>query len=419
MINHLRENQAESTTLDGKVDLLLETEGDRAYFLHHIAALANNVVPSFLVIGIEDRTWVLIGLPVGSLLLNSDQTQQRMNQILSNRIDPNLSVRYRTYQISGLTLGVVAVQGDKAPYIIGINDLSYGGNRTRGEPEYIYRGITYIRQGSSSIIANRQSDIISIIDKANSLAIASAEPDNFLARNNYLEVDVEEFGHQLFSNRLLEPHLTSEKPWIDAFIASRSWVSIVFVPSERGCQLDTVGLKNKLKSDQRIGRDGEWFHAIPFPLYSMLLNPKATPRDLIGAIDMRNRQAGEQITHFLRILPSGHIEYAGTYPLFFERDSVRCFSFVSIIGTLWQLVYFNKTIYSDAGYNGEVQVLLNLIGTNNSRLADFAGDPYNGGWMSPFVQGYFTQSDDFYHLTNIQIERNIYLSQATNEVALQ
>ena len=165
LINQLREHQTELTTLEGKADIPLDTEGDRAYFIHHVAALANNVVPSYLVIGIEDRTWVPIGLPNGSPLLNSDQTQQRMNQILSNRIDPNLTVRYRTYEVSGFNLGVVAVQGDRAPYIIGINDLSYGGNRTRGEPEYIYRGMTYIRRGPSSIIANRQSDLISIIDQ--------------------------------------------------------------------------------------------------------------------------------------------------------------------------------------------------------------------------------------------------------------
>lgn len=415
MLNQLREHQTETALIDGKADLPLETTGDRAFFIRHTAALANNVEPSFLIIGLEDRTWVPIGLPNASPLLNPDQTQQRMNQILSNRIDPNLAIRYRTYQVGGLTLGVVAIQGDRAPYIIGINDLSYGGDRTRGEPENIYRGMVYIRRGSNSIIANRQSDLISIIEKVNSLAITSDETDNFLVRSNYLEVDTEEFAKHTLSNRLLEPHLSSQVPWVDGFIAAKSWVSFVFVPTEGNCQLDTAALKNKLKSDQSISGYGEWFHAIPYPLYHMLLNPRATPRDLIGEVDIRNRQTGEQITHFLRILPSGHIEYGGTYPMFFEREEYRCFSFVSIIGPLWQLTYFSKAIFTDAGYNGEVQVLLNLRGTNNTRLADFAGDPHHGGWLSPFDPGYFQQKDDYYHGINIQIDRKIDILQSTDE----
>ena len=101
--------------------------------------------------------------------------------------------------------------------------------------------------------------------------------------------------------------------------------------------------------------------------------------------------------------------------MFFEREGLRCFSFVSIIGTLWQLAYFSKAIYIDAGYEGEVQVLLNLKGTENTQLADFAGDHHQGGWLSPFAPGYFQQSEDFYHGANIQIQRKIALTQSTNE----
>ena len=187
------------------------------------------------------------------------------------------------------------------------------------------------------------------------------------------------------------------------------------LPAERGCQLETASLKTKLKSDQRIGRDGEWFHAIPIPLYSMLLNPRATPKNLSGEIDIRNMRSEEELTHFLRILPSGHIEFAGTYPMFFEREGVRCFSFVSIIGTLWQLLYFSKAIYNEVGYTGDVNILLNLIGTKNSRLADFAGDPHRGGWRSPFDPSYIQQNEDYYHDENIQIQRNIIFTQATDE----
>ena len=127
LLRRLRDERTESETVDGKQDLPLETAGDRAFFIRHVAALANNVERSYLIIGVEDRTWKPIRLAEDSPLRDSDATQRRMNQALANRLDPHLSVRYRTYQVSGVTYGLVAIEGAKAPYVIAIENQNYGG----------------------------------------------------------------------------------------------------------------------------------------------------------------------------------------------------------------------------------------------------------------------------------------------------
>jgi hypothetical protein len=416
LLQRLREQQTESPVVDGKADLTLETEGDRAFFIRHVAALANNVEPSYLIIGVEDKTWNLVGLPRNSPLHHSDQTQTRLNQILANRLDPNVSVRYRAYEVSGVVLGLVAVEGTRAPYIIAIEDQQYGGDRTRGEPSYVYRGAIYVRRGANSVIANRQSEVLEIVSKVQQAATDHGQPDEFLTIYNYLDVESEDFGRHALSDRLVEEHLK-----VDAFgaeyVPAQSWVSFVFYPVDSGCEIDTVALKEKLKPNQRIGRERQWYHGVPEPFLDMFWAPRATPKEFLGTWYHRKDQSAEKTSHFIRIRPSGHIEVGCTYPLFCKHDSVRCFTFVTLIGYLWQMVYLSRAIYRDAGFRGETAVLVNLVGTNGTRLADFARSQ-GGGWASPFSPEYFISTslkEEICHDPNIQIERRLPLADASDD----
>lgn len=412
LLSRLREQQTESPIVDGKADLSLETEGDRAYFIRHVAALSNNVEPSYLIIGVEDRTWNPIGLPQDSPLRNSDRAQRRMNQILENRLDPNIFVRYRTYEVSGLVFGLVAVEGTRAPYIIAIEDQRYGGDRTQAASDYIYRGVIYVRHGANSVIANRQSKVFEIVNKAHQTTIGNGQPDGFLTDNNYRDIESADFGRHALSNRLVEI-----RPKVDApggeYLPAQSWVSFVFCPVDRGCNIDTVGLKVKLSPDRRIGREGNWYHAIPRPFSKMFWSPLATPREFVGRWSPSG-QHDEQITHFIRIRPSGHIEVGGTYPLFCERNDMRFFRFVTLIGYLWQMAYLSKAIYRDADFCGEAAVLVNLVGTDGTRLADFAT-----GWVSPFDPEYWfslrSPREEVCPDPNIQIEQRFMLVDASDD----
>jgi len=409
-LQRLREQQTESPVVDGKADLPLETEGDRAFFIRHVAALANNVEPSHLIIGIEDRTWKPIGLPENSPLRDSDQTQRRMNQILANRLDPNVSIRYRAYEVSDVVLGLVAVEGTRAPYIIAIEDQQYGGDRTRGEPSYVYRGAIYVRRGANSVIANRQSEVLEIISKAPQMVTDSVQLDEFLTAYNYHDVESEDFGRHALSDRLVEEHLKADAPGAE-YVPARSWVSFVFYPVDSGCEIDTVALKEKLQPNQRIGREGQWYHGVPEPFLDMFWIPRATPKEFLGTWYHRKDQIAEKTSHFIRISPLGHIEVGCTYPLFCKHNGVRCFTFVTLIGYLWQMVYLSRAIYRETGFYGETAVLVNLVGTNGTRLADFAR-----GWASPFSPEYLVLRErEICYYPNIQIERRLPLADASDD----
>jgi hypothetical protein len=414
LLQRLREQQTESSIVDGKADLPLETEGDRAFFIRHVAALANNTEPSHLIIGVEDKTWDPIGLSEDSPLCDSDQTQRRMNQTLANRLDPNVSVRYRTYEVSGVMLGLVAVEGTRAPYIIAIEDQQYGGDRTRGEPSYVYRGAIYVRRGANSVIANRQSEVLGTVSKAQQVTTDNSQPDEFLATCNYLDVESEGFGRHALSAHLVEAH-PKAGTFGTEFVPAQSWVSFVFRPVDSGCEIDTVALKEKLRPDQRIGREGQWYHGVPRPFIDMFCNPRATPREFLGTWQPRD---AEDISHFMRIRPSGHIEVGCTYPLFYQRDGVRFFGFVTLIGYLWQMVYLSRAIYRDASFHGETAFLVNLVGTKRTRLADFARSR-RGGWASPFSPEYWliltSPEQEMCHDPNIQIEQGLPLADASDD----
>lgn len=410
MLDRLRKEGTESPTIEGKESLTLDTEGDRAYFIRHAVALANNVEPSYLIIGVKNRTWDPVGLREGSPLRNADETQQRMNQTLANRLDPNLSVRYRTYEIDGTVYGLVAFEGTRAPYIIAIEDREYGGDRTQAAPSYIYRGAVYVRRGANSVTANRQSEILDVIRKSQVLGLDGDQPDEFLSTYNYVDPEAESFGHHPLTDDLVEIHHSSKCQKRDV-LPAESWISFVFCPQDTRARVETTELKNELKPDQRIGRGSEWFRGIPRPFLDMLYRPTATPHQYLSKYSPTRQDTGSGITHFLRIRPSGHIEVACTEPLFFVRDTVRCFSFVCLVGYLWQMMYFAQALYRHCSYYGIVTVLMNVISTRDSLLVDYARSK-SGGWASPFSPLY---TAPICQDQNIQVQRAAVLADSSDD----
>lgn len=416
LLKRLRENQTELSTVEVKEELFLDTTGDRAYFIHHIVALANNVEPSCLIIGLENETWRPVGLPTTSFLKNADVAQNRMNEILGNKIDPRLSVQYRVYNISEVSIGVVTVKGKHAPYITAIEDREYGGQRTRGGPSYIYRGAVYVRHGPSTIVANRQSELLHIIKNNQPVTVDEITPDKFIEANKYLNPQSEDFGRHQLTKNLMEFGWDSMKANIQ-LVPAQSWVSYVIHPTEHGCKLDPIALKSKLKPNNRIGRDGKWYHGLPSHVLELLWEPITTPLKYYNASSWPNPLRGQpelkEIVRFIYIAPTGHIEYVCTELLYTDpRNELKRFYFLRLVGYLWQLIYFARAIYVDAGYHGEISILLNLIGTHGAILSDFAKSK-QGGWEEPFENFYLTHNSlhrIICNEANIQIERRINLS---------
>jgi hypothetical protein len=164
MLDRLRNSKSEDSTIDAKESLYLKEDGNCAAFIRHVAALANTGQRSYIFIGVEDKTWMLKGIADDSPLRMVDGTQQQMNQILATKLDPPISVGYRTYDIDDVVIGVVGVEGTNPPYIVSIGDPKYGGTKTKGKESYIYRGTIYVRRGTESVAANRQSEILEILN---------------------------------------------------------------------------------------------------------------------------------------------------------------------------------------------------------------------------------------------------------------
>ena len=171
LLRDLQTNHVESQNIDGKATLNLKELGDRATLIRHVSAIANTGQEGYLIIGVEDKTWKPVGLPADSSLVNSDETQKQINQILSGRIDPSVSVSYRTYPYENVLIGVVLILSGNPPYVISIPDDRYGGQKSDSNKEsYVYKGVVYIRRGSESVMANRQSELFAILEARKNIA---------------------------------------------------------------------------------------------------------------------------------------------------------------------------------------------------------------------------------------------------------
>lgn len=414
LLLELNEDQSEYAEIEGKENLHLDTIGDKASFIRHVAALANNRIASYLIIGVEDSTWRSIGIPHGSPLLESDQTERRMNSILSKRIDPSIQVRYRTYEVSGKFFGLVRIEGVQPPYIISIEDMSYGGERTNSSPFHIYRGSIFRRYGASTGIVNRQSEIMSIVDLAHPTSENVSVVDKFLASFNYLDVDSDKFGRHELTKELMETHRTVSDQISRSYFPAESWVSFLIYPHKEDCEIDTVSLKEKLIPDQRIGRGGEAYNGIPRFFPEMLYSGKGTPKEYLASLEFQHEDT-QGITSFLRIKPSGYIEIACAYPIVEKFNGVTVYYFVNIIGAIWQFIYLSKAIYLEASFRGKILIQMNLIGSRDSMLVQYSRSNQRGGWLSPFDPMYRVTKNDITQYANIQISEVLDLDASSDE----
>lgn len=136
-IRKLRVLGQEWATVDAKRELSLKEEGSKAEFVKDIVAMANNGEPSYLIIGLEDKTFADVGA------LSQHYTTNDINQILENRIDPPVAINYQEFTIHGIEYAVVEVIGRNLPYIVG-RDITH--NKTDRKQTRITKGSIYVRR---------------------------------------------------------------------------------------------------------------------------------------------------------------------------------------------------------------------------------------------------------------------------------
>lgn len=148
-IKEIIEKEEEGPTLDYKVDLILETEGDKAEFVKDVIALANSGKTAHIIVGVEDST----GKPVG---FKTPHTAEQINQILKDKCDPPISVEYIEKDILKYNIGVIEIIGENPPYVVSVPD-TYGGTLSTNpkKSSCIQRGRVYVRTHNMNDGASR------------------------------------------------------------------------------------------------------------------------------------------------------------------------------------------------------------------------------------------------------------------------
>jgi predicted HTH transcriptional regulator len=147
-VERIIKNEDESPSLDYKEDLVLDQEGDKAEFVKDVVALANSSKVAHIIIGLEDKTRKLVGR-------KTPHTAEQLNDLLKNRCDPPISLKYKEEDIYGHKVGVIEIKGENPPYIISVTD-KFGGKRSCGKTCHINRGTIYIRNYDKNEGASRE-----------------------------------------------------------------------------------------------------------------------------------------------------------------------------------------------------------------------------------------------------------------------
>lgn len=136
LIKKLRVSKREWKTLDAKQDLILKEQGDIAEFVKDIAAMANNFEISYLLVGLEDKTFSDVGV------LSNHYTKADINQLLEGKIDPPVIIDYQEFQVGFSEYAIIEIFGNNPPYIIA-RDIVH--NKTDRKQKRIYKGTIFVR----------------------------------------------------------------------------------------------------------------------------------------------------------------------------------------------------------------------------------------------------------------------------------
>jgi hypothetical protein len=259
-----------------------------------------------------------------------------------------------------------------------------------GDGDFIFRTV-----GDSRLLTTSAQDFLikAVVEKPEPpLQVDWSLPTpGFAERNNYSDPTNESFGRNEWSTKLGERVR-------DQCIAAFGWLSLVVEPvSNEPIRIDlssfAKSLAGKSFGDTQGGRE------FLFPPQAM-----TTARSLIlyDPEYARGGVAEDYWKRFVRIDRSGAIEYCD-----YDRvarlvrlkpddtKSYYVFLYVQLIGTIWTFLSAAKRILEGAGYSAGVRYLVNLIGTKDSILADFAhgeGKDHQK-WAQPFEPGHWGVND--------------------------
>ena len=113
---------------------------------------------------------------------------------------------------------------------------------------------------------------------------------------------------------------------------------------------------------------------------------------------------------YIRIDKSGSLEFCDSLLSYFSYKDMHAFRYVQIIGMVWQFLFFAKLMLGEYGYGLGARLLVNLVGTRDTILADFASAPGSGNkkWLEPGGRDMLDRGESLLNLKcpdmNLQVE---------------
>ena len=235
-------------------------------------------------------------------------------------------------------------------------------------------------------------------------AVALVPIASFAVENGYQEPNSASFGRNDYSQRLGNVVYANGSTEARAL----SWLSVVFEPSSPQ-QVD-FDLAMEAKRFQEYAPQGEGPERNFMP-------PREVTTTINSVVLSNSVSYGSDLWgSYVRITHDGNMEYCDSFYSFFTYQDMRAFRYVQIIGMLWQFIFFLHETMSGTGYPGGGTLLVNLVGTRDTILADFATDPgpNKQKWLEPGERGIFNQGESLLELkcpdSNLQMKYSLQVS---------
>lgn len=199
------------------------------------------------------------------------------------------------------------------------------------------------------------------------VAVEAREPV-FLAANGYGDPKSPKFGLNEWTERLGAVRLIGET---HTAVRAERFLSIVAEPVVRLNQaVDTSAVANALRKRQ-------WADSPPYPRECL---PDGLLTTFSSSILFNADETHGVATwkRFLRIEEDGTLEFADCHHVVRQLDSrsgepgARIWLYVQLIGFIWSILYLFKAAYAEMGYAHGIRITVNLIGTKQTYLLDFA-----------------------------------------------
>lgn len=256
-------------------------------------------------------------------------------------------------------------------------------------------------------------------EKTETIEIITLPKDkpSYADKANYTDPLSPNFGRNEWSAKLSEHRWGRDVKSDD--VKAFSWLSLIIEPaSNEPISIDIATQKERIPELKKPRPNEPPHEKYLIPVYS-----RTTINSLLFYDEENNNR--DFWKGYIRLDKFGNLEYADSKAVFGEYSGIRHFRYVQIIGTIWQFLFFAKEILTSAGYEKGVRLLVNLVGTKDTILADFSTERSEGKqpWLDPFTPGGYGREGHLFDLKcpdqNLQIESYLVIGMLDNNMAIQ